>query len=441
MSENWNWIVRHPVLWAAMIGLLIPSPFLIAEEVTRLISRESLPMILGTISPDNRINQLSVQAAEAHSYSAGKLPDPSLTPGFERNLQSREYSISLGVSQEIPIRGKLRQMSIIAENATRRQIAHNQSEQFHKVIDGRKLLIQMAIAEQKIATQQKKILNLEKLLESKLDLVAVGEDSRISTGKLEYELAGSRFDLNTSKLEIDTLRYSLLSLIGLEESSISLQLPNIENLKNLPDPATFSLDQPLELKYHPQLVFLGSIAQLRESESKLEKLNRYADPKWMIGIASGLREDRPFGFERESSVSFEVSIPLPLWNNRRGTIEASESHYQSAELARNTLEVHLRNKASHLARLLQSHHRTITDLTQNTRPALSQRIQGLTEFREQGLATQEQIAQAEADAMNMDLNFLASLEKFHMAFIEWDAIIAPDKYYYQTHTSGKSTTP
>lgn len=319
-------------------------------------SLDTLSAIMLKNNPGLISFQYQVKAAKEKVPQISSLPDPQLTLGIV-NLPVSDYDFNrepmtqktIGLSQKIPLGGKLRLSENIAEkNYEVRQHQYsgleltqlNQLENlFYDLYE-----IQYSIM---ILEENKKLLS---------DLVIIAQTKYSSGQGIQQDVGQSQLEsLKTERILVelkskkDVILSKIRILLGGPKLSFPIE-PELEDFKNM----NFSLDSLLELSVHnnPELKALSSSIERSNFEYNYARREYWPDP--VISVNYGQRN------ERTDFISGVVALNIPLYFGSK-----QSKKVQEAALLNKTAEysyLDLINKLEQQIRITLSELRSATEL-------------------------------------------------------------------------------
>lgn len=260
--------------------------------------------------------RLTVDEAVGRMRQAGRLENPDLEVGTRFNPTSNERGLEVGLSQKFPITNRLKlekERSTTAVMAAKTEIREVENQ---LISEARVALVGvLAIRERKALL--KKQTELSKELATFIEEIAKkGEASPIEAGQARLE--SSRFATEIRQLAALEKRTigELKHLLGMkpgESIYVGAGLPDLR----LPEGAD-QIDRPaLEVA---RLAVIEA-----EQDVAIEQARRYGDLTAGFFVGAERVVDAPDAAVNEGIIGFRVTIPLPLWDNNEGNIEAAEA--------------------------------------------------------------------------------------------------------------------
>ncbi|HYE36167.1 TolC family protein [Methylocaldum sp.] len=160
--------------------------------------------------------------------------------------------------------------------------------------------------------------------------VDVGEASRYELVKAEAELLGATKNRESAALRVEQAKAALRALVG---GALPSQVEITGELRSSEEPP-LDLDRLRDsvLQNHPALVRARAEVERAKSQLELEQALRYPQPTLRTGVyrEPGLEQWR-----------VDVSLPLPLWNQRQGPIARAAAERARADAQANQQQLSL----------------------------------------------------------------------------------------------------
>jgi outer membrane protein, heavy metal efflux system len=261
--------------------------------------------------------RLRIDEARGRLEQSGRLANPELELEFARKTMGREGSIGVTLTQRFPLTARLRHEKAVS----RAELATAEAE----VRDGeRKLAAEVRTAAVKLLALKGQRGLREKQLENSRELSAF-LTRRVETGEAAA-VDASQVELETRQLEIENLQLATEEVVLLGELRPLLGLSGDQKVKidgelSTPKapPASGSITS------RPDILAAEARANAATASAQQQRASRWED----IGVGPMYTVDRdkdePDPTETEHIVGFQVSIPLPIWNNNSGRIHEAEA--------------------------------------------------------------------------------------------------------------------
>ena len=310
-----SWCLRRAVL--AMLALF--SIGARAEETVLTIERAVATALEG--NPTLAQIKARAEAMAAIPSQEGTLPDPTLSFGALNlptasglNLNREEMTMmAVGVSQAIPFPGKL---------ALREKAATFEAEAAAKTVEEARLRLarDVNIRWWQLVSVHRSLLiidDTERLLRQLAEIA----DTKYRVGQ------GLQQDVLSARLELATLKQLKARHIGAHRAEIA----RLNALLNRPADSSIRLPDAVDTRL-PDIRGDGDLQQQGEqsrpllaerrsaidaAQSRLELAKKDYYPDFTLGTAYAFRQNTPTGQSRSDFVSFQLSVNLPIYADRK----------------------------------------------------------------------------------------------------------------------------
>lgn len=387
----------------------------------------SLALTLNTIgeairrfNPDLTAAQRRIDEARARVEQSGLLSNPTLSTSFENDPNFREIGFQVGFNQAFPITGRLR----LEKQVTKAELAVAVAE----VADVERRIIGEAreMAVQFIALQRQKNLRGEQLKVA-MELVDYiegaaekGEVSQLDA--VQAKLEANQLEIEIRQLETRTHQFTgvLKTLIGLKPSD-SLTLAG--TLDNVSMPPRHDLDLRQRMDY--EAAQASALAANRAV--KLEKARKWQDITAGLFAGYSREEDLPMGLEDEQRIGFQISIPLPIWNNNQGAVKEREATERRLRTATIALGNRIRNDVQTDYLLMSAQAALANDIESILLPDSRNQMENTTTAFRNGLVDLLQVLRARDQHLRLQSALLTARRDFHLARVRYETGLGQPK--------------
>ncbi len=284
-------------------------------------------------NPSLAAASLDVRAAEARRLQAGLLPNPEASYEVENSggtLHGVEER-TLALSQLVELGG---------DRAARRALADSETDLAGWDYETRRLDVITATAKDFVAVlgaqartrvAEETVRIAEEVLRTARERAEAGDVSPVEVRRAEIDAATASIDREKAAAAAAAARARLAANWGAERSRFTEAMGDLGTEPPVPDLEALA---PL-LDRNPDLARLESEIRSAEAEAEVEKAARVPD----VTLGAGLR-----GFEETGDRGYAVgvSVPLPLFDRRQGSVAAAEAKVASARARRRAAELGLR---------------------------------------------------------------------------------------------------
>lgn len=387
------------MLRLALLLLLLPT-LLRAESLGRI---EAVERALNN-NLELRAARQTIAAAQAAVANTGRMPNPDL--GLAAGANNREETeFEASFSQKFPITGRLRWERRLGELQV-------EAARFEVIAAEREIAQTAELAWWDLRAAQQRAAQLQEL-QGVLSTQAATSEESVTRGEASA-LDARRLRLAANSLDREIGEARIAATEASTQLAQALSLPPGDlpaagggfDLPAEPEPAANALAED-----HPavQAARLGLVQA--NAETALADAQRFQDIEGGVVLRRGRTEDAPEGFEGETFLGLQVSVPLPLWNDGRAAVQAARAveGQRAAQIEAVQAEV-IRRVASARAVVAERHRvarefRAIVGETAETerllREAWSQGEASLLEV----IDARRELQRAQVESLDLDLAY------------------------------------
>lgn len=261
----------------------------------------------------------AVSAARGEHRQAGVWTNPEVSVEAENfggtgNLKGfKSTEITYGVSQEIPIGGKVAARKNVAGKGLEVASLEQKAAVLDLIRDVTTAYAETVAAEEKVrlATEQKEL--AEDVLKSVSLRVGAAAAPLIQKSRAEVERSTAAIALDTARRERDISRKTLATLLGEEQFTPMLDAAAFYAIAK---PEHTELED--RMKANPDLIKLNNSLEQSKARFELEKANAIPNPRLNVGV-------RDFRESGDRAFLVGLSLPIPVLDGNRGNIEKARS--------------------------------------------------------------------------------------------------------------------
>ena len=375
--------------------------------------------------------KLIVEKAKARLHDAGRMENPELEFAWEsdRSFQNEgENTKSVALKQKFPITNKLSIAKEVAQIDLAMAIAEINNQQRLLVGEVSLKMRALAVIDQRIKINSKLQKDLKELIEVSQVKSKAAEISITDLNFQKLELQNLELEKNRLKIKRKDLQLSLNVFLNRTADDEILVSESIELLLN---PLTLEEAKDSALQKRGDLEMLSFAINRSKSEHKLAKASRWED--WTVGLEykeeKSIYDLASVSSSKDEFFGVTLSIPLPLWNQRKGQVlEAQVSESQSL-LQHQALELEIINEIESLYNQL-SLLRSSLEIYQSKSLELAEANEKL--IREgylQGIVGINQLIQSRQQLAINKQGYADLLEQFYTTLTTFETVSASSPYY------------
>ncbi|MDX1923317.1 MAG: TolC family protein [Alphaproteobacteria bacterium] len=302
---------------------------LLAKTASKAGTGLTLEKVIATAltqSPRLQGVQKSTNAARSARDQAGAWPNPEIGVGAENFAGSGPYGsftsaeLNYGVSQQLPITGKLDARKAIAEAGVSRATLDEEAARLDVIRDTTIAFMAVVAAEESVylATEQKEL--AADVLQSVSRRVGAAAAPLIQRSRSEVEYATAILALDKASRERDISRHALAAIIGQDVFEASLAKEVFYEIEKPAPLANLRPDDPLIDRLRQD----STLAQAR-ARIELEQANALPDPRVSVGV-------REFQATDDRALLVSLAMPIPIFDLNGGNIEKARQEALRTEL-------------------------------------------------------------------------------------------------------------
>jgi cobalt-zinc-cadmium efflux system outer membrane protein len=403
---------RMPVLCIGLALLIGPGRSANAEGL-------GLRQVIATALSGNKDLQaarFATAQARARLVQAGVLPNPHLELANKNDALFKnegEYTASAGFSQQFPVAGRIARQKDVARVDIDLALAEIKEAEW-------KLVSEVANSFYGVVVLGRQVEARNRLIEFDMNLVDV---ARRRFGAAEV----SEIDVNMAQLDLERVRQEralLLSDKAAQTDHLNLLLGRTAAQALVLDEALASTDplpalpelQRRALERRPDLRSALLKAERAHADTKLALSERWED--WTVGLGvernrlviEGAPPQQP-----TNSLALNLSIPLPLADNKQGRIEetlasGAQANAQIAAL-RHSIDNEVASNLAEVKRLQQS----TLDYQRTLIPMSERNLTLVQQSYGQGQLTITEVVQAARQQSDLNVSYLNTLNLYLQA--------------------------
>lgn len=302
--------------------------------------------------------QQAIEVARGRLAQAGTRPNPSISTEYTTQRLTtgeEEYDFFIEYSQPLEMgrkRSKRQRLARLELERLEHEYAYREAQLAaalrSSVVEALAAIELMRLSEQQLRLNEQILHTIEGRL-------ATGDASQLEYNLLKVEFNRLKVQLTLAESRLKLAFTRLKALAGLEQN---VQLRLRESLQDHSKSFTATLEGLKEIALSRRQDLAGLKVAEVEAEARLELARAEAVPDLTIfgryGQDNNVFDDTPIGklTDPDKTISFGVSLPLPLFNRNRGNIAAEASQrVQARHLREAATQQALREVAEALARL------------------------------------------------------------------------------------------
>jgi len=380
------------------------------------------------------------EAAKAHGrlLQAGLMPNPE----FEFSGMSDvafgaegENSFTVGIAQQFPLTARLslaRQVRRVEVAQALREIRNGERLLVARV-QGLYVKVQAARLRQKVAAEARESsMNQIALMEKR---VAAGQGSLAETALLRVDERRWWNAARSAKTDAEVTMLELKTAVGLPADQPLELTQSLDAVVT-----TFQQKSPTSSPLHRPDVELA-LLEIDRAGAEV----RLARAEAWEGITIGAQYtydhavDEPAGLNTGQFLGIRVSLPLPVWDDRRGAVTENKALRDQAVAKVRALELEIGNSIATATRRVELFQQQFNDYRSGTEGILRQNEKELSAAYEQGRVDLSDLLQLRAQSATLRVESVTLRENVALALIDLQATTGNHPAISLPYTQAKSS--
>jgi cobalt-zinc-cadmium efflux system outer membrane protein len=315
-----------PLILAVALGSAVAFPVkgqdTNAESGASVVTLDAAIRLALTNNPDFRVLSADIAAARGEVTTARtwQNPDVSVAPGFKtfRDTSDTQFHGDFGVEQTFEWPGKRALRRAVAEkNVAVRQLALA-GFRSQLAIQVRRAYYTLIASREVVALREQRLALAKSFVDAAKKKVEGGYAPEFEATKAEVEVVSAQKSLREAQAQQDAARVALNSLMGRQPAEPLLATGALGKEAALPNQTTL-LEQ--SLARNPGLKVQE--AEAERTGLSLQSIRKSRLPDFKAGPNLEYTRD-------EQIVGFGFSLPLPLWDKKKGEIATATAEQEKA---------------------------------------------------------------------------------------------------------------
>lgn len=394
-----------------VFSILLMKPLLSAEEVK--LTLPAVPAYALKNNPDLAAARLRIAEAEGRLAQAGRLSNPETEFEYGKNPRSFERNIGVSFTQKFPITHRLQHEKALSRHLLAQAAAEIRNEE-------RKLVAEASAAAVKLLTVDQKRQLLEEQARSSASLTTAVE-KRTQAGEISpTDAAQLAIDGQHGLLELQQLRGERAALAGELKPLLGIRAEAMLTLTGSLPPIA-ALPGSSAGNNRPDLEASRIAEQAAGSEVALARSSRWEDIGVGLTYEHAQLDDDPVGREKENTLGFRISLPLPLWNRQKGLIAEKEAAAQRAALETKALEARIKGEAAAAHAEMAANAKLHADTLANLLPTIARHAETIEKAYNKGEADLMSLLRSREQKLHAQTAALEALRDYHLAKARFEA--------------------
>lgn len=378
-----------------------------------IITQKNLADRVRSQNPHLAAARLRIDEAVGRLKQSGRLSNPTLNTSFKHNTAFREGELEIGFSQRFPLTDRLQRAREVSLTEVKAAEAEVREIERQLIARARLLVVKALSIHQQRGLYSEQSSMVEKFADDLAEAAKRGEISSLDAGQAKLETATVALEMRQLDAAETAALGELRPLLGMRASE-GLQVSG--QLAPLTGPIPF---RGVEARPDYQLSKLE--AKAAEQSIALEKARRIDDIEAGIFAAGERSEDAPDGFENEAIVGFALKIPLPLWNQNEGHIDAARARAERKRLESVALSAGIQHEARAAREEMQRWSALVVELDDTLLPLAKAEVERAEEAYNSGQGDIQSVFRARDKFFQLARARLDALRAYHLARARFNA--------------------
>jgi cobalt-zinc-cadmium efflux system outer membrane protein len=289
---------------------------------TEALSLEMAVRLAMENNPEIHVLAADVSAAQGEATAAKTWENPeiSVAPGYKqfRESSDKQFHADFGLEQTFEWPGKRTLRRAIAEkNIAERKLALD-GFRSQLAIQVRRAYLNLMVAHEVVTLRERRQAIARSFVEAARKKVEAGFAPEFEATKAEVEVVSAQKALREALAQHDAARFALNTLMGRRSDDPLAIVGKLDMDAAVPDQMTLlekALTQNPAVKIQE--------AEVERTGLSLQSVRKSRMPDFKAGPSVEFTRD-------EQIIGFGVSLPLPLWNNKKGEVAIATAGQQKA---------------------------------------------------------------------------------------------------------------
>jgi len=398
------------VVWTALFlpirlfaeGALIVTPAGVADRVRAQ-------------NPELAAARLRIAEALGRMKQAGLAENPRVETEFEHDPRFREGRFQLGFTQKFPVTSRLRLEKDLSATELKAAEAEVREVERRLVAQARTALVKALAVRQQRTLRRNQAEASREFAEFISKAAEKGEGSPIDAGQAKLEAA--RLSAETRLLDAEEAAAigELKPLLGMApggELRASGELSPVALPAKTNDPS-----------HRPDWQIAQAEVRAAETGATLERAKRYDDLEAGVFLGGERREDAPEGRDNEAIIGLKLSIPLPLWDDRSGAIEAADAKIERKRREVSALGESIRHEAAAAREEMAQWAKLEREIAGELLPLSGKQVDFAEGAYRNGQGEIQAVFRAREQRFQLEVTRLNALREFHLARVRFLAAL------------------
>jgi cobalt-zinc-cadmium efflux system outer membrane protein len=402
------------VFRALILSSLIPLSTAIAGPAL-VVTPSTVADRVRAQNPDLAAARLRIAEALGRMKQAGRPENPRLETEFEHDPRFREGRFQLGFTQRFPVTSRLRLEKDLSATELTAAEAEVREVERRLVAQARTALVKALAVRQQRTLRRNQAEAAREFAAFISKAAEKGEGSPIDAGQAKLEAARLSAEMRLLDAEEAAAIGELKPLLGMPPQD-ELRASGELSSAALPGEAGDPSRRPDWQAAHVEV-------RAAETEAVLERAKRYDDLEAGVFLGGERREDAPEGRDNNAIIGLKLSIPLPLWDDRSGAIEAADAKAERKRLEVSALGESIRHEAAAAREEMAQWAKLEREIAGELLPLSGKQVEFAETAYRNGQGEIPAVFRAREQRFQLEVTRLNALREFHLARVRFLAAL------------------
>lgn len=371
-----------------------------------------------THSPRLAAYSTDIRVAEAKAMQAGRWSNPQLDVEVENIAGSGSFSgvdsaeTTVSLAQTFPLGGDIARRREVAQARTRRANWEYESARLAVLLEATQRFVDALAADQRIELSERELALARATQELTIQRVEAGDVSPVEKARVVVPVITAEVALERARREREAAYRRVATTWGRRTVTFDVLVGDMEQLDPLP-----SVDALIELiNKNPEVARWAAEISARLAEQRLAEAEALPDLTGRVGVKHNNADD-------DVGLVVGVSLPLPIFDRRRGDALAARLGASAARQRQREAELRLEDMLSDAYAQLAASHDEATALRARALPAATNAYDATRRAFDEGKLPFLDVLDAQRTLFDLQSRYIDALAAYHTAAAEIEALI------------------
>ncbi len=386
---------------------------------------------------DLQAARFSIDIARGGLLQAGRLENPELELGYADDFAFKaegERVGSVGFAQSFPVTARLAREKGVARKDV--AIAEAEVRDFVRnlVAEVQSAFYSIRARDEQLGVNRQLVASVRDVENATAHRLEAAEASAAEVSLLRIDRLRLEQDAQRLIRERDVAAAALARLLGRETPAGMKPVGELDP-GSLPSPPAAN-----DLGGRPDLEAARREIERADADRALARAEVWED--WTVGLGFERERqvfDAPIGIKRDSFLTFDVTVPLPLWNRQQGRIAAAEAELRRSRRSRDGLVLRIEEEIHAAEARVRTLRSSVDAYAENILPEATRSQELYEQGYRQGLVGIAELLQAQRQYNESRALYFELLGDLRQAAVELEAARGTSPHLNDLPSPGGST--